>query len=73
MRWKGLNFRLLQPYTTSTPLYLSMKKTLLCAFLAAAGLSSCRTKCPAYSSVKPATQVATPAMASTPSEAAPRQ
>ncbi|MBX0288806.1 hypothetical protein K3G63_00065 [Hymenobacter sp. HSC-4F20] len=42
-----------------------MKKLLLLSIVALVGTTSCRTQCPAYSAAKPATQVATPAMAST--------
>ncbi|WP_167855621.1 hypothetical protein [Hymenobacter fodinae] len=41
-----------------------MKKLLLLAVVGGVTLGSCRTKCPAYSSTKPATQTATAVMAS---------
>jgi hypothetical protein len=40
-----------------------MKKVLLLTVVGLAGLASCKTKCPAYSEVKPATQVASPVAA----------
>ncbi|WP_331145797.1 hypothetical protein [Hymenobacter sp.] len=42
-----------------------MKTVLLFLALGLAGLSSCSTKCPAYSSTKPATQTASSITAST--------
>ncbi|UOQ71862.1 hypothetical protein [Hymenobacter cellulosilyticus] len=42
-----------------------MKKLLIVAVGCLSVFSSCRTKCPAYSTTKPATQVASPIMAST--------
>ncbi|MBO0360068.1 hypothetical protein J0X19_19060 [Hymenobacter sp. BT186] len=50
-----------------------MKRTLLFVALAVVGLSSCKTQCPAYSSTKPATHVASPITASTSESAAARQ
>jgi hypothetical protein len=50
-----------------------MKTALLLAALGLAGLSSCSTKCPAYTSTKPATQVASPITASTAQPTAERQ
>ncbi|MBG8555704.1 hypothetical protein [Hymenobacter guriensis] len=49
-----------------------MKKFLLLACMGVAGLASCRTQCPAYTSVKPAAHQASPIMASA-ADAAPRQ
>ncbi|MGY2131867.1 hypothetical protein ACW9KT_06550 [Hymenobacter sp. HD11105] len=50
-----------------------MKKLLLVAVVGLAGLGSCRTKCPAYSTTKPATQVSAPITASTEQAPAIRQ
>lgn len=50
-----------------------MNNALLCIVMALMVLSSCRTKCPAYSSVKPDTQLAAPAMTASHAEAANRQ
>ncbi|WP_157530873.1 hypothetical protein [Hymenobacter norwichensis] len=50
-----------------------MKRTLLFVVLAVAGLGSCKTHCPAYSSTKPATHVASPIMASTADKAPAQQ
>ena len=47
-----------------------MKTLLLCAAFGLAGLSSCKTKCPAYSATKPATQTAASISASTAQPAA---
>ena len=41
-----------------------MKKIFLLVFVGLAGLSSCSTKCPAYSHVKPATHTSTTITAS---------
>ncbi|WP_197062859.1 hypothetical protein [Hymenobacter sp. APR13] len=49
-----------------------MKKVLLFAVLGVLSLNSCRTKCPAYSTTKPATHTAAPIMASN-AAATPRQ
>ncbi|MCB2411186.1 hypothetical protein LGH74_24575 [Hymenobacter sp. BT178] len=42
-----------------------MRKLLIMAVGFLAAFSSCRTKCPAYSATKPATQVASPVLAIT--------
>ncbi|PJJ61282.1 hypothetical protein [Hymenobacter chitinivorans] len=47
-----------------------MKKLLIVAVGCLSFFSSCRTKCPAYSATKPATQVAAPIMASTEQQSA---
>ncbi|MCC2546791.1 hypothetical protein LJY25_10080 [Hymenobacter sp. BT175] len=50
-----------------------MKKILLLAAIGLTGLASCRTRCPAYSSTKPATQISSSALASAETAAAVRQ
>ncbi|WP_188815901.1 hypothetical protein [Hymenobacter cavernae] len=50
-----------------------MKNLLLIAIIGLVGLNSCTTKCPAYSSTKPATHVSSPITASTSTTSVARQ
>ncbi|WP_159452053.1 hypothetical protein [Hymenobacter roseosalivarius] len=50
-----------------------MKKLLIVAVVGLAGLGSCRTKCPAYATTKPATQVSSSITASAEQTSAARQ